>query len=168
MDDYFGPINRSIQLTNVSKIIISNVTEIPDVISGNNLSILEILTITIFVCCCYCCCCCVFKSNSNSVYTVPDFGESNSESYYNDQNYIEPSIQENKSITITIPINILEPIEEKSKLEEEICVICLDNFNQEDDIVGILKCEHLYHRDCIKQWFKKNTTCPICRTDSIV
>lgn len=28
-----------------------------------------------------------------------------------------------------------------------------------------LKCNHVFHRICIKKWFLKNDTCPICRQE---
>lgn len=43
------------------------------------------------------------------------------------------------------------------------CSICLDKFNDNDDI-KILECDHIYHFDCIKEWLLKyKNTCPICR-----
>ena len=38
------------------------------------------------------------------------------------------------------------------------CPICL-----EDGVDYITDCHHKYHDKCIKQWMKKNNTCPICR-----
>ena len=48
------------------------------------------------------------------------------------------------------------------------CAICLDEISLEEDIT-MLSCGHLYHRECISQWFTDNiqnyqkATCPTCR-----
>ena len=43
-------------------------------------------------------------------------------------------------------------------------MICLDNFiDNETEITQILVCEHYYHHDCLKQWLKKNESCPYCK-----
>ncbi|XP_015060368.1 RING finger protein 148-like [Solanum pennellii] len=45
---------------------------------------------------------------------------------------------------------------------EEICVICHDKFEHEENI-GTLGCGHEYHARCIKQWLVIKKDCPICR-----
>ena len=30
-------------------------------------------------------------------------------------------------------------------------------------ITHSLLCGHLFHKNCIKKWFRKNPTCPLCR-----
>ena len=42
------------------------------------------------------------------------------------------------------------------------CTICLDNIKPDDFIVN-LPCNHLYHKNCIRNWFINNNTCPVCR-----
>ena len=55
-------------------------------------------------------------------------------------------------------------IEDVSKLSQEKknCVICLEDFKNHDKAI-ILPCIHLFHKNCIKNWLKKNNTCPICK-----
>lgn len=44
------------------------------------------------------------------------------------------------------------------------CSICLDDFKINETIV-FLKCKHIYHKDCIKNWLtKQSSKCPTCRT----
>jgi hypothetical protein len=51
------------------------------------------------------------------------------------------------------------------------CSICLDKLKgktEEDekvDQVRVLPCTHIYHTDCIDQWFKENVACPVCKKD---
>jgi hypothetical protein len=45
------------------------------------------------------------------------------------------------------------------------CAICLDPF-KEDEVLPpwLLKCQHIFHRKCIRLWFLKKAICPLCRT----
>ncbi len=45
---------------------------------------------------------------------------------------------------------------------EEECLICRDNLNNGEEIM-YLPCTHVFHKKCIKEWFKKSSTCPYCR-----
>lgn len=42
------------------------------------------------------------------------------------------------------------------------CSICLNKFTNENKGYK-LKCDHIYHKNCIQEWFLKSKTCPICR-----
>ena len=43
----------------------------------------------------------------------------------------------------------------------KFCCICLDNIRYN----GIeLKCNHIFHKNCIEEWKKYNNICPICRS----
>jgi hypothetical protein len=57
--------------------------------------------------------------------------------------------------------DLKEVLIEDSNLE---CSICLNKFS--DNNKGYeLKCEHIFHKDCIKEWMERSKTCPICRID---
>jgi len=47
------------------------------------------------------------------------------------------------------------------------CVICRDNLliTSRPYICSIKKCKHLFHSECIRPWFNRHHTCPICRID---
>lgn len=45
---------------------------------------------------------------------------------------------------------------------EEECPICYDELNEEN-IVVIIKCGHIFHKKCINRWLNQNFSCPICR-----
>jgi hypothetical protein len=56
--------------------------------------------------------------------------------------------------------------ESKVNIKEEsvsICSICLESNKNDENVSEKLICGHLYHKDCISQWLKNNTTCPLCR-----
>ena len=44
------------------------------------------------------------------------------------------------------------------------CPICLEEYKREDQLIK-LNCDHFFHRQCIYEWFNKNTqkNCPLCR-----
>lgn len=42
------------------------------------------------------------------------------------------------------------------------CTICQDNFTVGEQ-VNQLRCEHIFHPDCIVPWLKIRNTCPTCR-----
>ena len=49
------------------------------------------------------------------------------------------------------------------KGEDEIsCPICLEEFKDNESVIE-LPCKHVFHKPCIKQWFKNNYSCPTCR-----
>ncbi|KAK7275360.1 hypothetical protein RIF29_16476 [Crotalaria pallida] len=43
------------------------------------------------------------------------------------------------------------------------CCICLSEYNSNETIRCIPECKHCYHADCIDEWLRMNTTCPVCR-----
>ncbi|CDW79111.1 UNKNOWN [Stylonychia lemnae] len=46
------------------------------------------------------------------------------------------------------------------------CIICLDQIKF-FDIVVQLKCnkDHIFHFNCVKEWFKEKSSCPLCRSN---
>ena len=45
--------------------------------------------------------------------------------------------------------------------ENNECIICLENMIK-GERVKILECGHMYHNDCIMEWFKHKRECPLC------
>jgi len=45
---------------------------------------------------------------------------------------------------------------------DEQCSICLEIFRDGMKIAK-LRCDHLFHTDCINRWFEVNFTCPLCK-----
>ena len=59
-------------------------------------------------------------------------------------------------------------LDETSCLEKAIhesedleCSICLEDIK---DKYTIIKCNHVFHKQCLNLWLKKHQTCPMCRT----
>jgi hypothetical protein len=74
---------------------------------------------------------------------------------------------EDTDIYSIMPIIIIEDEEEEEEKEEEItCSICLSVIEKE--AIGgkapcMVSCGHVYHGHCIKEWYKRQKTCPIDR-----
>ena len=53
----------------------------------------------------------------------------------------------------------------QSQDEEVDCAVCLCKVKEKEEI-RVLKCEHVFHKDCLNTWFSfkyNNTSCPLCR-----
>ena len=51
---------------------------------------------------------------------------------------------------------------EGKEKEENSCSICMSEFEEKDELLT-LTCFHAFHEDCIKQWFKEQNWCPVCK-----
>ena len=52
------------------------------------------------------------------------------------------------------------------------CIICMEKTQFTEQRIKprycndvCLKCNHVFHRKCIKQWFVRNDSCPMCREE---
>ena len=52
-------------------------------------------------------------------------------------------------------------IKSKDTIYDE-CPICLEYFDDKDKLAK-LKCDHVFHVDCIKKWIPRESSCPTCR-----
>jgi hypothetical protein len=48
---------------------------------------------------------------------------------------------------------------------DAICSICQEGYTDNILIRQIRHCNHMFHRQCIDQWFQQNVHCPVCRFD---
>ncbi|XP_075056330.1 E3 ubiquitin-protein ligase RNF149 [Mixophyes fleayi] len=51
-------------------------------------------------------------------------------------------------------------------IEAENCAVCIENYKPKD-VVRILPCKHIFHRQCIDPWLLEHRTCPMCKLDVI-
>lgn len=48
----------------------------------------------------------------------------------------------------------------------ELCAICQDSLiHDSQQVRRINHCQHMFHNNCILQWFRRNVRCPTCRHD---
>ncbi|KAL1189870.1 RING-H2 finger protein ATL39 [Cardamine amara subsp. amara] len=47
------------------------------------------------------------------------------------------------------------------------CVVCLNEFRDNETLRLVPPCVHVFHADCVDIWLSYRSTCPICRTDVV-
>ncbi|XP_041914749.1 RING finger protein 122 isoform X2 [Alosa alosa] len=45
--------------------------------------------------------------------------------------------------------------------EKEMCVVCLEDFRIKDEL-GVLPCQHTFHKRCLGKWLQVRGVCPMC------
>ncbi|CAN8311535.1 unnamed protein product [Cochlearia groenlandica] len=45
----------------------------------------------------------------------------------------------------------------------DVCVICLEEFQENDAVRVLVRCRHVYHVRCIDSWCLYKLACPACR-----
>ena len=70
-----------------------------------------------------------------------------------------PSYQQIENSTISIKYK------DVSNNTNDFCPITQESFLPNDNIIKILKCNHIFKRDSLLNWFNTNSKCPICRFD---
>ena len=48
---------------------------------------------------------------------------------------------------------------------EECCAVCQEDIEPAVEVRQIKQCTHVFHKDCVDQWFEQSVFCPICRLD---
>lgn len=49
--------------------------------------------------------------------------------------------------------------------QDDICTICQDDIENDQNVRRLTYCNHSFHQDCIDVWFRGNVHCPTCRHD---
>ncbi|KAI8074578.1 hypothetical protein BC940DRAFT_46317 [Gongronella butleri] len=47
---------------------------------------------------------------------------------------------------------------------DAMCTICLSDY-ETNDLICKLRCDHHFHRDCVREWLGLNYKCPLCQRD---
>uniref|UniRef100_A0A671TD79 RING finger protein 122-like n=1 Tax=Sinocyclocheilus anshuiensis TaxID=1608454 RepID=A0A671TD79_9TELE len=45
--------------------------------------------------------------------------------------------------------------------KEQTCAVCLEDFKVKDEL-GMLPCQHAFHRRCVVKWLEVRCVCPMC------
>ncbi|KAF2403310.1 hypothetical protein EJ06DRAFT_457765, partial [Trichodelitschia bisporula] len=61
-------------------------------------------------------------------------------------------------------LTVLEDGEERA----ERCLVCLADYEAADEARRLVKCGHLFHRECIDHWLTTGrNSCPLCRGEGV-
>jgi len=41
------------------------------------------------------------------------------------------------------------------------CIICLEDMKYNEDLI-LVKCSHIYHKECLEKWMVRRSVCPLC------
>lgn len=91
--------------------------------------------------------------------------------FTNFNQFMEQNLNDLEDVKVTLSedeFNKLKIVNDETLIENKQCNICLEELTKDelnDDKLLQLKCQHIYHNDCIKEWLlKQSTKCPTCRT----
>ena len=108
--------------------------------------------------------------NTNTYTNTPEFETFDFvfDYYTPSHNIINYSLYDNVKVVLNEDtFNNLEKIN-FNDINKELfkdCLICLDTFEEDDEIIKI-KCNHVFHCNCIKSWLcKESNKCPVCRIE---
>ncbi|KAH6762574.1 RING/U-box superfamily protein [Perilla frutescens var. hirtella] len=45
------------------------------------------------------------------------------------------------------------------------CAVCLNEFEDDETLRLLPKCDHVFHPECIDAWLESHVTCPVCRAN---
>mmetsp|Transcript_24471 Transcript_24471/g.55882 ORF Transcript_24471/g.55882 Transcript_24471/m.55882 type:complete len:261 (-) Transcript_24471:488-1270(-) len=56
--------------------------------------------------------------------------------------------------------------DEDNEINSE-CVICLDKYENGEDIISSPNCSHIFHKECLLEWLVYKDVCPCCRAQIV-
>jgi len=77
--------------------------------------------------------------------------------------HIVHNLDESVIKTIVILFSVYTTKHAQEEFPRE-CVICLDEFEDNDSIGTLPLCSHSFHLRCIQEWLRKKPNCPLCRS----
>ena len=137
---------------------------------ANLLLIPAIIIFVAFLCYASCCCCLRRSNDPNQTQTTIvfeiDFSRTESSTSLPPPLPPPPEVETTGLDEETIesfPSIIIGESGRMIKKDDNICCICLSEYNTMEKLKILPLCLHRFHCDCIDQWLRFNGTCPICR-----
>ena len=73
--------------------------------------------------------------------------------------HIRPTPEQISNATERLVFNTIE------NPTNSVCPITQQRFEEEEHVIRIIHCGHIYTSASLQQWFQRNTRCPLCRYD---
>ncbi|XP_054819917.1 NEP1-interacting protein 2-like isoform X2 [Prosopis cineraria] len=64
----------------------------------------------------------------------------------------------------SLPLNQFNSTKVLALYNESFCSICFQEFEDEDVVRKLPKCDHIFHFHCVDKWLIQQGSCPMCRT----
>ncbi|CAH8386165.1 unnamed protein product [Eruca vesicaria subsp. sativa] len=70
------------------------------------------------------------------------------------------------SVVETFPTFVYSEVKTQKLGKGELeCAICLNEFEDDETLRLLPKCDHVFHPNCIDAWLEDHVTCPVCRAN---
>ena len=76
--------------------------------------------------------------------------------------YIKNRVNDNNNNQVSLIDNVQSLIITDEQ-PEDVCSICLEEFEYNQELKK-LKCNHIFHKECLESWINDKKICPLCRT----
>jgi hypothetical protein len=74
---------------------------------------------------------------------------------------------ENNGITPAQMRHATRIIQYDASMNEVRCPICLEDFQEGENICQIIQCGHIFKESELTRWFERHSVCPVCRCDVV-
>lgn len=64
--------------------------------------------------------------------------------------------------SVNVIVNVNSQLYNTTEKKFDNCSICTEEY-KDTDMVSVLKCGHIFHPKCIKEWGHYNPSCPVCK-----
>jgi hypothetical protein len=65
-------------------------------------------------------------------------------------------------------ITVVKYKKDEGLIDGSDCSVCLSEFEQDENLRLLPKCNHAFHLPCIDTWLRSHTNCPMCRAPIVV
>ena len=98
-----------------------------------------------------------FRQGQNNLFTT----RHNIPTYQAGHTFVPLTTQQLDSITTTF----FYSEDMQSELNDNRCPISLDNYQNDDVLCRITHCNHVFKKENLLRWLRRNSNCPVCRHD---